>query len=375
MDGRLPISKSSFFYSNVFRLLMTVVFAILRATFNSASQLRFQNLTYRLKKENDTENLVLPTIAMSNNIRIKQVDAFTTKPFTGNPAGVVVDASHLSSATMQHIAREMNLSETVYVLPAEDDEENDLRLRWFTPTQEVDLCGHATIAAFHALAEEGLYGLEPGEPQSFVVETRSGNLVVDVEWKNYRPYLKFSLPIPEFFPYPGDISLLCGALGISDVELSQRVKPLITGNGYCYIPAKNYDSLDTAEPNRTLLARLNEQFDLKGFALLTTDTNEQNADWVLRFFAPELGVFEDPVTGSANGPAAAYLWESGLLPKDQRYFTFRAEQGHWVGRTGQVDVLMSVNEKGEIEELQICGSAITVMEATMITSATQSEAF
>lgn len=312
---------------------------------------------------------------MDQSIRIKQVDAFTRKPFTGNPAGVVIEAEGLSSRMMQDIAREMNLSETVFVLPAEDDEENDLRLRWFTPSQEVDLCGHATIAAFHALAEEGQYGLEIGEPQSFMTETRSGNLVVDVEWNNGHPYLKFALPVPRFFPYPGDISLLCGALGISEIELSQKVKPMITDNGYCYLPAKNYDSLATADPSPTLLARLNEQHNLQGFSLITTDTGEANNDWILRFFAPELGVFEDPVTGSANGPAAAFLWESGLLPKDQAYFTFRTEQGQFVGRTGQIDVVMSIGKNDNIDELQICGEAVTVMEGTMKLAVTMPGSF
>ncbi len=306
-----------------------------------------------------------------NTIRIKQVDAFTRKPFSGNPAGVVLDAKQLKSTDMQKIAKEMNVSETVFVMDSKD-EEADVRLRWFTPSQEVNLCGHATIAAFHAMAEEGMFGLEVNEPQSFIVDTKSGNLVVDVEWQDFRPFIKFSLPIPQFFPFPGDISLLCGALGITEIELSQKIQPKITENGYCYVPLNNYDSLKTLEPNQILLHKLNERYDLVGFAVVTTDTGDKDIDWHMRFFAPELGVFEDPVTGSANGPMAAFLWENGFLDKKKKLHTFKAAQGRFVGRPGTVSVIMKNNGES-LEEIQIAGNAYTVLDGTMIMSANMPE--
>jgi trans-2,3-dihydro-3-hydroxyanthranilate isomerase len=300
-----------------------------------------------------------------NSIRIKQVDAFTLKPFSGNAAGVVIDADHLNTEQMQRIANEMNVSETVFSLKATNEEEADLKIRWFTPSQEVDLCGHATIALFHALAEEGHFGLEVNEAQSFLVETRSGILTVDVEWKDMLPYIKFSLPLPRFFPFPDDITMLCGALGLSEIELSKKAKPQITGNGYCFVPVSNFESLKTLEPNMMLLRKLNERHDLHGFAVVTTDTGENDIDWHMRFFAPSLGVSEDPVTGSANGPMAAYLWENGILDKKKKYFTFKASQGQFVGRPGLVTVNMTV-DKGIIDEIQIAGQAITVLDGTMI---------
>lgn len=306
-------------------------------------------------------------------IRIKQVDAFTRTPFSGNPAGVVLDADYLDGKTMQKIAMEMNLSETAFILePTHPDA--DVRIRWFTPTQEVDLCGHATIAAFHVLAEEGRFGLEIGEPQSFVLETKSGNLFVDVEWRHQHPYIKFAIPVPKFYPYPGEIKLLCAALGIAEVELSQKVQPMITNYGYCYIPITHFDSLKTIEPNRAILAQLDTLYDLKGFSVVTMDTGDKDIDWHLRFFAPGLGVFEDPVTGSANGPMAAYLYLNGLVDTTKNYFEFRAEQGHFVNRTGHVDVVLKTNEKG-IDEIQICGEAITIMEANLYPDAGKAKKF
>lgn len=297
-------------------------------------------------------------------IRFKQVDAFTRKPFSGNPAGVVLEAKGLTSKDMLRIAREINVSETVFVLDA-PNEESDLQLRWFTPTQEVDLCGHATIAAFHAMAEEGMFGLEVDEPQSFLVDTKSGIITVDVEWQDLRPYIRMSLPIPKFFPFPGDISNLCGALGLSEIELSQKVKPQITHNGYVFVPVKDFDSLKSLEPNSDLLKRLGERHDLNGFAVVTTDTGTKDIDWHMRFFAPALGIFEDPVTGSANGPMAVFLWYNGFLKEDQKLFNFKAEQGLFIDRPGIIHVQMHATDTA-IDELMIAGEAVTVIDGQIM---------
>lgn len=298
-----------------------------------------------------------------NSVRIYQVDAFTRKPFSGNPAGVVLNADGLSSDQMQRIANEMNLSETVFMLKPET-EDADLRIRWFTPSQEVNLCGHATIALFHVLAEQGEFGLEVNEPQSFVAETKSGPITIDLEWKDLNPYVKMSLPVPSFFPYPDDYSVLCAAIGVSEVELSQKAKPQITGDGYCYIPLANYESLGTLEPNVHLMRKLNERHDLTGFAVVTTDTGDRDVDWHMRFFAPSLGVSEDPVTGSANGPMAAFLWENGFLDKGKKHYSFKGAQGSFIGRPGYVTVTM-LTRNNKIEMLDIAGQAVTVMEGEL----------
>ncbi|MEX0929457.1 MAG: PhzF family phenazine biosynthesis protein [Balneolales bacterium] len=310
---------------------------------------------------------------MSNIFKIKQVDAFTRKPYNGNPAGVVVDADHLSASEMQKIANEMNLAETAFVMKP-DSEENDLRIRWFSPSQEVSLCGHATIAAFHVLAEDGHYGLEIDEPQSFMVETKSGSLAVDLDWKDLRPFIRFSLPIPRFFPFPDDISNLCGALGLSEIELSQKVKPQITGDGFCYVALKDYDSLKTLEPNFHLLRKFYDRHDICGFAVVTTDIGNKDNDWHMRFFAPALGINEDIVTGSANGAMAVFLLENGFLNDNKAFYSFKGTQGRFVNRTGYVTVVMTVKD-GKAEDLQICGEAVTVMEGSMLLNANIPEKF
>ncbi len=296
-------------------------------------------------------------------VRFRQVDVFTRRPFAGNPAGVVLDAGQLRSSEMQNIAREINVSETVFVLPAEN-ENNDLRLRWFTPVREVEMCGHATIAAFHVLAEEGRFGLQVDEPQSFLVETRNEIITVDVEWFDLRPHIKITLSPPKFFPYPGDIRYLCGALGISDIELSDKIKPQITGTGFCYVPVRNMESLETLEPNHHLLCKLDERHDLNSFAVVSTDTGDLDEDWVMRFFAPSMGIHEDPVTGTANGAMAAFLWENGFLDKKRNHFSFQGSQGNSINRPGTVHVNMVIKE-GKVHIIRISGEAVSMIEGTI----------
>ena len=121
-----------------------------------------------------------------------------------------------------------------------------------------------------------------------------------------------------------------------------------------------------------LLRKLNERHDLKGFAVVTTDTGDKDIDWHMRFFAPSLGVDEDPVTGSANGPMGVFLLKNGLLDSNKKFFTFRGSQGRFVNRPGVVDVMMTV-DNGVVDELMIAGQAVTVMDGTIVLSGKSSE--
>jgi len=153
-------------------------------------------------------------------------------------------------------------------------------------------------------------------------------------------------------------------LGLADIELSQKVKPQITGTGFCFVPVRSMESLETLEPNQHLLRKLNDRHALNGFALVSTDTGELEEDWVLRFFAPSLGIFEDPVTGSANGHMAAFLWENGFLKDDTKHFSFRGSQGEYINRPGIVQVNMVIKD-GQVNLIQIAGHAVSVIEGNI----------
>lgn len=206
---------------------------------------------------------------------IVQIDAFTDQPYAGNPAAVCVLPAPRPDGWMQAVAREMNLAETAFLLRRD----NGYGLRWFTPTAEVDLCGHATLASAHALWEQGL--LAPAEPARF--HTRSGLLTCRREgaWIT----MDFpSTPAHAVTP-PADLAALLGAT------------PLSVGRSPFDLLVELPDAaaVRTLRPDLTRVA----QVDARGI-IVTAPGDEPAYDFVSRFFAPQVGVPEDPVTGSAH---------------------------------------------------------------------------
>src|SRR5450755_89965 len=208
-------------------------------------------------------------------IAITQVDAFTSKPFAGNPAAVCILSEAPEEAWMRDVAREMNLSETAFLVPRE----GGYHLRWFTPSVEIDLCGHATLASAHVLWEEG--HLAAGEQARF--HTRSGLLLADRsgDWIE----LDFPAKTEQAVEPPRD---LVAALG---------VKPVYVGrNQFDYlVEVESAAVVRGAQPDFTALRKL----PVRGI-ILTARSDTPEFDFISRFFAPGSGVDEDPVTGSAH---------------------------------------------------------------------------
>jgi PhzF family phenazine biosynthesis protein len=281
----------------------------------------------------------------------------------GNPAGVVVDAKDLSDGQMQAVAREMNLSETAFVLPPLRPEA-DIRLRWFTPTTEVPLCGHATIASFHSLAEEGLMGMIKKGTFHFKVETASGVLPVDVtKTESGVSSIMFGLKISPFERVNHSRAELVRLLNISQSEFDKRMA--ILRNDYLLVPVKRLHTLFAMKPNFLLMTNYLTQYKLRGMCVFTTETIERESVVHSRFFAPNCGINEDPVTGSAHGPLAIYLFESGLLNVQDGRCTFQGEQGDSMGRRGRVIVELNVEDNKPVS-VKIGGSAITMLEGEML---------
>lgn len=206
---------------------------------------------------------------------IIQIDAFTDRPFRGNPAAVCVLSRHRDDTWMQNVAREMNLSETAFLEKREDG----FNLRWFTPTVEVELCGHATLASAHALWEIGY--LNPKEQARFF--TKSGLLTAALidDW------IEMNFPVePETAASaPPDLS---SALGV----------------GFTYVGKNRFDYLVEIDSEESI-RRINPDFSLLATipmrgVIVTSPSNSTEYDFVSRFFAPQVGVNEDPVTGSAH---------------------------------------------------------------------------
>jgi len=296
-----------------------------------------------------------------NAVAVKHVDAFTTTAFTGNPAAVVLEAEHLSEEQMQRIAREMNLPETAFVLPA-SSKQADLRIRWFTPTNEVDLCGHATIASFHALAEEHLYGIKKNGSYAFRLQTASGILPVEVMKENGSATVKFTLPMPQFVKSYSLKTDFFSSLGFGENDFDRRLPCMMSTNAY--IPVRRLSVLYAMHPDFALMGKIMKQKKILGLCLFTTETVERTSTFHSRFFAPNVGINEDPVTGSTNGPLGVYMVENGLVGKSDGLIEMVGEQGDAIGRPGRVKVEVQV-ERGKPISVAIVGNAVTVVEGSI----------
>jgi PhzF family phenazine biosynthesis protein len=219
-----------------------------------------------------------------HEIPVFQVDAFTEQPFRGNPAAVCPLTGWLPEATLRAIAAEMNLSETAFFVPRGDDYE----LRWFTPTVEVPLCGHATLASARVLLGE----LEPGRNR-VVFHSKSGPLIVTRSGDRY--VLDFPGKPPTAV---GDVPGLCAALGTEPLEVLQADRLLAL--------------LGSAHAVRSLRPDLHAMAQLACPSVCVTargDAGDADVDFVSRYFAPAHGVPEDPVTGSAHCVLAPFWAE------------------------------------------------------------------
>lgn len=285
------------------------------------------------------------------------VDAFTAEPLAGNPAGVVPDAAGLSDEEMQRLAREVNASETAFVLPPSGEgapagvgagasagarEGADFRLRFFTPRREVDLCGHATVAAFHVLAEEGRLHRPPGSATVLVrQETRAGILPVEVRFDGECvAAVMMGQSQPRFRPFPGDPAEVARILGVDRAAIADDPSDnglamvlAYTGLWHLLVPIRNLVLLGELRPDQSRLAALNTGLGADTTHVFTLETLAPDATAHARSFAPALGVNEDPQTGTASGALGAYLVARGKAPAGQRLVM---EQGHEMGRPGQV---------------------------------------
>jgi PhzF family phenazine biosynthesis protein len=287
---------------------------------------------------------------MAKEIEIFQIDAFTNEAFKGNPAGVTF-SNDLSENEKQLIAKEMNLSETAFI---SNTNKADYRLQWFTPTKEVELCGHATIASLHYLFENGIIS----ENQTIRFETLSGILKCSISSGKYL----MQIPIPELNEFDGCKEEVLDALGIERVDVCD-LPFIILNNGYLFIAVKSLNVLWNIKPDLKTLKQLSvdkkEFFDVTVF---TTQTVDKDSSAHLRFFAPYHGIDEDPVTGSACGPMLPVLQKLALLNNYINDSFIQLEQGAVLERNGRVSVKYNSN----LNELYIAGNAITILKGKMI---------
>ncbi len=296
-------------------------------------------------------------------LRLYQVDSFTTTKFKGNPAGVVANADGLSDRQMQAIARELNNSETVFILRS-DGADHDVRLRFFTPTVEVPSCGHATIAAHYVRA------MELGIVRSTTVMQKTGigtlPVAIMVEDQDYQIFM--TQAEPEFEPplLNSERAALLEALGVNQNQLMTRapIQTVSTGHSKVLVPLKSLAFLNAVRPDFQALNRVSRMVGCNGFFLFTLDSDEPDILTHARMFAPAIGIQEDPVTGNGNGPLGAYLVHHKLTNSDGRCFRFRSLQGEAIGRPGIAQVKVGI-DAGKPCCVKVGGSAAIVFRTEL----------
>lgn len=256
-----------------------------------------------------------------------QVDAFAEAPFRGNPAGVCFLMGHKPDTWMQRIAQEMNLSETAFFMQAE----NGFHLRWFTPTTEVDLCGHATLATAHIVWQSDLVGAD----EDIRFQTRSGTLTA----KRSGDWIELDFPAQAAHPAPLPEGLVA-ALGAKPITCLRSKSDYL-------LPFASEAEVKAIRPDFRALAKV----DARGI-IVTAPADGAATDFVSRFFGPAVGVDEDPVTGSAHctlGPYWSKIMAKNLLTGYQA-----SERG------GIVEVEMLAEER-----IALRGKAVTVFQGVI----------
>ncbi len=283
------------------------------------------------------------------------VDVFTTAPLEGNALGVFPDASGIDSGTMQRIARELNLSETTFILPKESS--NDAtRVRIFTPAAELAFAGHPTIGTAYVMRRVGIIS---AEATTFALAENVGRVPVRVD-RGDDSILWLTTPT---IRKVGELSRdrCARALSLSTNQLlpSVHCEVLSAGNAAVFIAVRDRATVDEAKVDSVAFADL-----MRGtkaptmlFVFAPVETGAYS-----RMFAPQFGVPEDPATGSATGPLAAYMMKHGLVSSTDGT-RFVSEQGVKMGRRSLLHVL--IHGEGGADGIEVGGNVVHVAEATM----------
>lgn len=294
--------------------------------------------------------------------RFFQLDVFAETPLAGNPLAVFPDAPDLDAATMQAIAREMNLSETTFVFPSE---RATRRIRFFTPAAEIPLAGHPTIGTWWLLAELGDVPVPAHGVTRITQETGAGVLPVEITTAGGRPsVVTMTQTRPEFGPTVTDVAALTRALGAPEGAVTTDPSPQVVSTALpqMMIPIRDLDTL-AALPSGGTGMELDRLID--GYGTRCAMCYCPSGDgFRCRMFAPGLGVPEDPATGSAAGALGAYLVRHGLARGGDGPVRIEMAQGIEIGRPSRIEVTVWGRAE-EITEVRVGGRAVTVIEGSL----------
>jgi PhzF family phenazine biosynthesis protein len=295
-------------------------------------------------------------------VTVYQVDVFTNRKFKGNPAGVVLQADGLTEPEMLDIAKELNNSETAFVFPPVSAD-HDVWLRFFTPSTEVPICGHATIAAHYARALEN-------HMASCTVIHKTGAGILPVQIEKQGEEIRVTMTQGPISIEPPLDKNICRkitdtlGLGLDDLDPACPVQIVSTGHSKVIIGIRRRQLLNALQPDFNGLAALSKDIRSNGYFVFTLDSGQLDILTHARMFAPAIGINEDPVTGNGNGPLGAYLVHHGLVDHDPRLFCFKGIQGEAMGRPGIISVEVDI-ENGKPVRTRVGGQAVLVFKTVI----------
>jgi PhzF family phenazine biosynthesis protein len=290
------------------------------------------------------------------------VNAFTHNDMGGNKAGVVIDCDDLSSNDMASIAKDVNLSETAFITKSKCDD-YDYEVRFFTPSTEVDLCGHATIATFYTLAKLGF--IKPNtNPVKLKQKTLAGILDIEVYFDDDKvSYVLMTQTNPKFYSYIDDEKELCDILGIIKEDAGiegYKLKPMIISTGLKDImfPVKSLDALKRITPDFQALKEYTDKLNLVGLHAFSLETENHESSVATRNFGPSVGIDEESATGTSNGALCSYIMKHNILDFTDT-LTISCEQGYYMDNPSEIickgesvdnDYIIKVGGVGSIEK-------------------------
>jgi trans-2,3-dihydro-3-hydroxyanthranilate isomerase len=299
--------------------------------------------------------------------RFVRVDVFAKRPFGGNPLAVFPDGSNLTSKEMQLLAKEMNLSETTFVVPPTKGSGADFRVRIFVPDMEIRYAGHPTLGTFFVLAKEGRISLR--EPVTTLqMEVKAGIMPVEIHSRNGKISKIVTVQNrPEFGRVFDDVGVFADALSLKKSDFYPDRAPIqlvSTGLPWVIAPVRTRDAVEHVSGNSSAFAKAIKPLPKGVVDIYVTclDPLERSSTTHSRGFSLVAGsVTEDPATGSASGCLGAYLVHQKLVPV-MRSTRIINEQGYEIGRASKIDIEVATDSAGKIEGVRVGGSVVHMMD-------------
>ncbi|QTD41825.1 PhzF family phenazine biosynthesis isomerase [Sporosarcina sp. Te-1] len=283
-------------------------------------------------------------------VNVLHIDAFSSIPEKGNPAGVVLDGDNFTEEQMVAIASAVGFNETAFVVSSDVA---DFRIRYFTPGHEMNLCGHATMGAVYALKMNGLL-----DQSDFTIETKAGVLPVRIDERNNQLRITMQHAKPEFQLFSGSRSDVAALIGLHEEELHDEY-PIVygsTGIWTLIVPVKELASFSNMTPLTKQFPSVLTEMPKASIHPICFEVRDEESDMHARHFSsPYSGTIEDAVTGTASGVMGAYY--KSFVNREMRLpATLIVEQGHEINKDGRV----FVHVEGEQEQLDISISGTAV---------------